>query len=205
VGNNPVNYIDPTGHRPDDMSQADYAAEKKQEGERSRAIDALSSSLSVLPAGIDSKTGEKFHVSDYASEIYDASQAYGIPTELIGAMMEQESHGDPLANNSSTHGRGESCCDGGKGLMQVDLGSPAPCGNEGQDSCGHWAELPGGTAEEKSDFLYNPHNNVDWAVKNVLLPAWTGSGGNIKGTLEGYNGFGDPKYVPSVMEYYNRL
>jgi len=208
VGNNPINYVDPTGHKPDEMSDADYLllvrAERDRQRPRESAIAEVKETLAKLPTGHDPEMpGVEFHVSDFAAEIYDASTKYGVPVVVIAAVMQQESFGgNPLANNSASYGPGDPCCEGGKGLMQVDLGEPP--GTMGRYA-GWWDEIPGKDAKEKTDFLYNPANNIDFAVRMVLKPAWDASGGNIRVTLQAYNGGGDPNYTANVNRFYRMM
>ena len=241
AGSNPVNYIDPTGHKVVILNDggttnngaavnaaanaaAAALAAADLDGQR-LAAQAAAQSASASPqasqatgqtnSDIDKLKGAMQRVggdqlSQWAGLVYTKSKAAGIDPYLVAAIMKQESGGDPLANNSASHKRGESCCDGGKGLMQVDLGAPHPCypdkGTTTDDlNCGHWYGIPGNNADEKAAYLYNPSNNLDWAIQNVLLPAWKSSGGDMTKTLLAYNGGGDSDYVNHVSKYYRDL
>lgn len=71
--------------------------------------------------------------------------------------------------------------------------------------CGHYETIPGAIREAKATWIYDIHNNIDFAVGNFLAKPWHDTGGDLEKTLLAYNGGGDPDYVDNVMEYYKML
>ena len=114
----------------------------------------------------------KPHIRRWSPHIRTVSQKYGLDPDLIAAVVQAESQGDPIAESYM----------GAVGLMGV---MPAGPGFE-------WRP----TREE----LRDPFTNLDWGTA-ILAAILRQSGGDINAALAAYNGGWEQTHIPVTQNY----
>lgn len=112
------------------------------------------------------------NIRRWSPEIHTVSQKYGIDPDLIAAVVEAESHGDPVAESHV----------GAVGLMGV-----MPTG-------------PGFEWRPTREELRDPFTNLDWGTA-ILTDILRQSGGDISAALAAYNGGWRQTDIPVTQNY----
>ena len=112
------------------------------------------------------------NIRRWSPEIHSISQKYGIDPDLIAAVVEAESHGDPIAESHV----------GAVGLMGV-----MPTG-------------PGFEWRPTKEELRDPLTNLDWGTA-ILTDILRQSGGDISAALAAYNGGWEQTDIPVTQQY----
>lgn len=114
----------------------------------------------------------KANIRRWSPEIRVVSQKYGLDPDLIAAVVQAESQGDPLAESYA----------GAVGLMGV-----MPTG-------------PGFEWRPTSEELRDPFTNLDWGTA-ILTDILRQSGGDISAALAAYNGGWEQTDIPVTQQY----
>jgi uncharacterized protein YukE/peptidoglycan hydrolase-like protein with peptidoglycan-binding domain len=109
-------------------------------------------------------------MEQWADLIWKVSREWGVPAEVLAAVMMQESGGRAGAGADG---------DAGQGLMQIEFSA-------------HKDEIPGDTDAEKRAWILKPENNVGFAVKILKqnldeMTAKYGPGEGLRRALQYYN------------------
>lgn len=114
----------------------------------------------------------KANIRRWSPEIYTVSQKYGLDPDLIAAVVQAESQGDPVAESYM----------GAVGLMGV-----MPTG-------------PGFEWRPTREELRDPFTNLDWGTA-ILAEILRQSGGDINAALAAYNGGWEQTDIPVTQHY----
>ncbi len=114
----------------------------------------------------------KANIRRWSPEISTVSQKYGLDPDLIAAVVQAESQGDPVAESYM----------GAVGLMGV-----MPAG-------------PGFEWRPTSEELRDPFTNLDWGTA-ILTEILRQSGGDINAALAAYNGGWEQTDIPATQRY----